>query len=159
MCSAGARIAGVRRHTLRVEETKSECRQKVEHSCRERAHIARGTKNPVTPCPNPMCRHRLSCRPHQQTLFAFILPIARSAVCASPILRCPSPNCGRKKDRSSIPAVDSAQVRCGRYAESLVTARASSVVRSGDASMATAEPCPLLAAREADNPTFLGWRW
>jgi hypothetical protein len=73
MCSAGAPDCGVRRHTLRVEETKSECRQKVEHSCRERAHIARGTENPATPCPNPMCRHRLSRRPHQQTLFAFIL--------------------------------------------------------------------------------------
>ena len=63
----------IRRHTLRIEETKSECRQKVEHSCRERSHMAQTTKNPFTPCINPMCRHRLSRRPPLQTLFAFIL--------------------------------------------------------------------------------------
>jgi hypothetical protein len=32
---SGCPGSGVRRHTLRVEETKSECRQKVEHSYRE----------------------------------------------------------------------------------------------------------------------------
>src|SRR5258707_15880465 len=35
-----------------------------------------------------------------------------------------------QKNRPSTPAADSAQVRCIRYAESLVTARASRVARS-----------------------------
>jgi hypothetical protein len=63
----------VRLRTLRVEETKSMCRQKVERRRRVRAHIARAAENVVAPCPNQMCRQRLSPRPHQQTLFAFIL--------------------------------------------------------------------------------------
>ena len=124
MCSAGAPDRGVRRHTLRVEETKSECRQKVEHSCRERAHIARTNKNALTPCTNPMCRHRLSRRPPQQTLFAFILlSSGRSSA--------PRQSCAvlrqiamRQKIGKNIPRADSVLVWCCRSAGSLLMVRA-----------------------------------
>jgi hypothetical protein len=121
---SGALDCGVSRHTLRVEQTKSECRQKVEHSCRERAHIARTTENPFAPCTNPMCRHRLSRRPHRQTLFAFILLSSG---------RCPAPRPSsavlrqiamRQKSERDITRADSVPISCIRYAGSLVKVRA-----------------------------------
>jgi hypothetical protein len=45
----------------------------------------------------------------------FYLAIARSAVCAPPILRCPSPNCDQTKTRSRISAALSVQVRCSLF--------------------------------------------
>jgi hypothetical protein len=64
---------------------------------------------------------------------AFYLAIARSAVSSSPFLRGPSPNCDQTKTRPSATGAGSAHVRCSRYAESLVTARASRVAKSTEA--------------------------
>jgi hypothetical protein len=73
----------------------------------------------------------LFCRP--TVPHAAALAIARSAVGASPFPRGASPNCDRTKNQTNTPAADHSQVCCSRYAESLVTVRASRVARSSEA--------------------------
>jgi len=50
----------------------------------------------------------------------FYPAVTRSAICCSPILRCPSPTYDQTKIQTKRARADSAQVCCGRYAESLV---------------------------------------
>lgn len=51
--------------------------------------------------------------------------IKRSVVCASPLLRYPSPNCDQAKARRSAQAADFVQTHCSRYADHGSVARAS----------------------------------
>jgi hypothetical protein len=92
----------------------------------------------------------------------FYLALARSAVCCPPSLRDPSPNCDRTKNQTKHPAADSAQVRCIRYAESLVTTRASRVASSTEARARERQlQCLCFAdrAQEDDKQTGLGQTW
>jgi len=92
----------------------------------------------------------------------FYLAIARSAVCSPPLLLSPSPNCDRTKNQTNTPAADRSQVCCSRYAESLVTVRASRVARSSEARTQELQRlCPLFAerAQESGKQMGLGRTW
>jgi hypothetical protein len=94
----------------------------------------------------------LFCRSTAPHLAAFYLAIARSAVCAPPILRGPSPNCDQTKTRSRISAAHSVQVRCSRHADSLVYERASCVAGSTEAGTRELRRlCPLFAERAQEG--------
>jgi hypothetical protein len=104
----------------------------------------------------------LFCHPTAAHLAAFYLAIARPAVWASPFLRSSSPNCDRTKNQTNAPAADRSQVCCSRYAESLVTVRASRVARSSEArTQELRRLCPLFAerAQEGGKQTGLGRTW
>lgn len=88
----------------------------------------------------------------------FYLAIARSAVCFPPSLRDPSPYCDRTKKRPSTRTADSAQGRCSRYAESLVTARASRVARSSEARRRTSSGAEHWSLVRESYPFFLSER-
>ena len=93
---------------------------------------------------------------------AFYLAIARLAVGFPPFPCGPSPNCDRKENQTKHPAADSAQVRCSRHAESLVTERASRVARSSEArTLELRRLCWFFAdrAQEGDKQTGLGRTW
>jgi hypothetical protein len=70
----------------------------------------------VRPC-QKSCDKSLHCHTIDRGApWALYPAIKRSVVCASPVLRYPSPNCDRRKDKPTVPAVNSEQIRCGQCA-------------------------------------------
>jgi hypothetical protein len=122
------------------------------HACRVFSRTSRGVSD----------LSMLFRRPTAPHLAAFYLAIARSAGSSSPFLRGPSPNCDQTKTRPSATGAGSAHVRCSRYAESLMTARASRVAKSTEAgTQELRRLCRLFAdrAQEGDKQTGLGRTW
>ena len=74
-----------------------------------------------------------SSSPTAPHIAAFYLAIARSAVCFPPVPARSFAKLRSDKKQTKHPAADSAQVRCSRYAESLVTARPSRAATSSEA--------------------------
>ncbi len=71
----------------------------------------------VRPC-QKSCNKPLHCHTTDRRAPCALYPaIKRSVVCASPVLRYPSPNRDRRKDKPTAPTVNSEQIRCGRCAD------------------------------------------
>jgi hypothetical protein len=64
-------------------------------------------------CNKPLHRHTTD----RGAPCALYPALKRLVVCASPVLRYPSPNCDRRKDKPTAPAVNFEQIRCGRCAD------------------------------------------
>jgi hypothetical protein len=87
---------------------------------------------PLQPAKN-QCADKHLASEASANVSSLYLALHRSAFCAPPTLRVPSPKRDRPKTRPSTPAADSEQVRCSRCTQSLATARASCVAGLSEA--------------------------